>query len=43
MVKDATADSSEEKMHAVLDVNIPSYATAILTTKEFVDSISTFN
>jgi hypothetical protein len=28
-------------MHAALDVNIPNYAAAILTTKEIVDSIAT--
>jgi ureidoacrylate peracid hydrolase len=40
MVKDATADSSDEKMHASLDINIPNYASAIVTTEEVVDSIS---
>ena len=40
VVKDATADYSDEHMHAALDVNLPSYATAIVTTKELVDSIS---
>ena len=40
MVKDATADYSDEEMHAALDVNIPNYATAIVTTTEIVDSIS---
>jgi hypothetical protein len=40
MVKDATADYSDKEMHAALDVNIPNYATAIVTTKEVVDSIS---
>ena len=29
-----------EEMHAALDVNIPNYASAIVTTKEVVDSIS---
>jgi hypothetical protein len=33
MVKDATADYSDEEMHAALDVNIPNYASAIVTTK----------
>jgi hypothetical protein len=32
MVKDATADYSDEEMHAALDVNIPNYASAIVTT-----------
>jgi ureidoacrylate peracid hydrolase len=40
MVKDATADYSDEEMHAALDVNIPNYANAIVTTNEVVDSIS---
>jgi ureidoacrylate peracid hydrolase len=40
MVKDATADYSDDEMHAALEVNIPNYATAIVTTNEVVDSIS---
>ena len=40
MVKDATEDYSNEEMHAALDVNIPNYASAIVTTKEIVESIS---
>jgi nicotinamidase-related amidase len=40
MVKDATADYSDEEMHAALDVNIPSYASAIVATKKIVESIS---
>jgi nicotinamidase-related amidase len=40
LVRDATADYSDEEMHAALDVNIPSYASAILTTHELVDLIS---
>ena len=40
MVKDATADYSDEMMHASLDINIPNYASAIVSTKEIVDSIS---
>ena len=40
MAKDATADYSDEEMHAALDVNIPNYASAIVTTNEVVDSIS---
>ena len=34
MVKEATADYSDEEMHAALDVNIPNYASAIVTTNE---------
>jgi nicotinamidase-related amidase len=40
VVKDATASYSEEQMHAALDVNIPNYANAIVTTNEIVDAIS---
>ena len=40
MVKDATASYSEEEMHAALDVNIPYYVSAIVTTNEVIDSIS---
>ena len=40
MVKDATADYSDVEMHAALDVNIPNYAGAIVTTSEIVDSIA---
>jgi ureidoacrylate peracid hydrolase len=40
MVKDATASFSDEEMHAALDINIPNYASAIVTTNEVVDAIS---
>jgi nicotinamidase-related amidase len=40
MVKDATADYSDEEMHAALDVNIPNYASAVVTTEEVVNSIA---
>jgi ureidoacrylate peracid hydrolase len=40
VVKDATADYSNEEMHAALDINIPSYASAIVTTTEIVEAIS---
>ena len=40
MVRDATADYSDEEMHAALDVNLPSYASAIVTTSEIVDGIA---
>jgi nicotinamidase-related amidase len=40
VVKDATASYSNEEMHAALDVNLPNYATAIVTTDEVLDSIS---
>jgi nicotinamidase-related amidase len=37
MVKDATADLSEEAMHASLAVNIPNYAGAMPTAREVVE------
>ena len=40
MVKDATTDYSDGEMHAALDVNIPNYATAMVTTKEVVEALS---
>src|SRR5512144_531856 len=40
VVKDATADYSDEEMHAALDINIPNYASAIVTTNEIVDLVS---
>ncbi len=39
VVKDATADYSDEMMHAALDINMPNYANAIVTTDEVVASI----
>jgi nicotinamidase-related amidase len=40
LVKDATADYSDEAMHAAIEVNLPSYASAIVTTAEIVDAIA---
>jgi ureidoacrylate peracid hydrolase len=40
VVRDATADYSDEEMHAALDINIPNYASSIVTTNEVVDLIS---
>jgi ureidoacrylate peracid hydrolase len=40
VLRDATADYSDEMMHAALDINLPNYASAILTTKELIGSIS---
>jgi ureidoacrylate peracid hydrolase len=40
VVKDATADYSEKEMQAALDINIPNYASAIVTTTELVELIS---
>jgi ureidoacrylate peracid hydrolase len=40
VVKDATASYSDEHMHAALEVNIPNYASAIVTADEIVAAIS---
>src|SRR5215468_5343859 len=40
LVKDATADYSDEEMHAALVTNLPHYASAVVTTKEAVDLLS---
>jgi len=40
VVKDAISDYSDEHMHAALVTNLPNYASAIVSTKELVDSIS---
>ncbi|PJE24944.1 MAG: isochorismatase [Mycobacterium sp.] len=40
MVKDATADYSEVEMRAALEVNVPNYADAIVTTDDAVASIT---
>ncbi len=40
MVKDATASYSDIEMHAALEVNIPNYASAILTADEAVAEIA---
>jgi nicotinamidase-related amidase len=42
VLRDATADYSDREMHAALDVNLPNYANAIITTQEMVQSISLF-
>jgi hypothetical protein len=33
MVRDTTADYSDVKMHAALDVNMPTYASAFVTAE----------
>jgi isoquinoline 1-oxidoreductase alpha subunit len=43
VVKDAAADYSTDQMHAALDVNIPNYASGVVTTDELVDSISSLS
>ncbi len=40
MVKDATADYSDEFMHSALHLNIPNYASAVVTKDEVVNSIT---
>src|ERR1700756_4792253 len=40
VVKDATADYSDEMMHAALDINLPNYASAVVSTAEIMTSIS---
>ena len=40
VVKDATADYSDVEMHAALEVNLPSYANAIVPASEVVEAIS---
>ena len=39
VVKDATADYSDAEMHAALDVNLPNYASALVSTEEILDAI----
>ena len=43
VVRDATADYSDEMMHAALDINIPNYASAVVTTNQIVASMSAAN
>jgi hypothetical protein len=38
--KDAIVGSSDEKVHASSEVNIPNYASAVVTTNEVVDSLA---
>lgn len=42
MVKDATADYSDTEMHSALVVNLPNYASAIVSTSEIVGSLAAF-
>ena len=39
VVKDATADYSDEMMHAALEINMPNYASEIVSTEEIVAAI----
>jgi nicotinamidase-related amidase len=40
LVKDATADYSEEFMHSALVTNLPNYASAVVTANEVVEALS---
>ena len=40
VVKDATADYSDEMMHAALHLNLPNYASAIVTTDQIVAALA---
>ncbi len=40
MVKDATADYSDKEMRAALEINIPNYATGIVSSDEIVTAFS---
>ena len=40
VVRDATASFSEVEMHAALEVNIPNYASGVVTTDEVVDTLN---
>jgi ureidoacrylate peracid hydrolase len=40
VVKDATADYSDAEMKAALEINIPNYAGAVVSTEEIVASIA---
>ena len=39
MVKDATSDYSDEMMHAALHLNLPNYASALVTTDQLVEAL----
>jgi nicotinamidase-related amidase len=40
VVKDATAAYTEEMMHTALEINLLNYATAIVSTDEFLQSVA---
>jgi len=39
-VKDAVADYSDEMMRAPLEINMPNYASAIVSTEDLVAALS---
>ena len=40
VVKDATAAYSEDMMHTAFEINLPNYANAIVSTDEFLQSVT---
>jgi ureidoacrylate peracid hydrolase len=40
VVKDATASYSNEHMHAALEINIPNYASAVVSAEELIQSLA---
>jgi ureidoacrylate peracid hydrolase len=40
VVRDATGSYSDAEMHAALDIAMPNYASAIVTTSELLDALS---
>jgi nicotinamidase-related amidase len=40
VVRDATADYSDEHMRAALDINLPSYASAVVTAADVIQSLA---
>ena len=40
VVRDATASYSDQHMHAALEVNLPNYASAIVTTDEIIGTLA---
>ncbi len=40
MIKGATASYSQEEMHGALEVNLPNYPSAIVTTDEIVGALA---
>ena len=43
LVKDATTDYSDREMHAALEVNLPNYASAIVTADQVAGSLSSLS
>ena len=43
VVKDVTASYSDDHMHAALDINIPNYASAVMTADDVIQAIEDVN